>query len=1151
MPPCTIVPGEVKGGAKEAPPELMHATKVTTINLQSNAAADTKTTEVEQLVAESSSTASVSEDESWEEKEKTFRTLRTRFEMARTKLRKLRLKAVKKGGKVKLISSSNNHNTSASENAEETLRKRAAEQCTVKSGTKRKRGAIEVCCGSARLTAELNKVGFFAVGIDCKWNKDKPESRNACYDLASESGQKGLEILAKAHDAEYFHFALPCGTVSRAREIPIPASKRRHILGFKAPEPLRSEMHPDGLPTLQGKDLERCTTANLLYEKAVEKIMKVHRLGLSWSVENPANSLLWLTSFFQKLQKELGDELSNVTFHMCMHGGKRDKLVKLWYGNMDLSSLAKKCDKTHTHLPWGLITGEDSIFATSEERKYPYLFCSRLARAVAKSRCVTTDKTVEDSNAHRIFAGKQPRRGMQELIPEFSEERNLENLSLEQTANAKSGLLPLTNAEKGYKLMSVTKRSGVDTGREQFEAKVGINWDEKGFVKEARTLVHPFDRKVTLPPSVSRALQDWAMLGPLKLAEHRNIVIAYYTRRAAELEEDEKELHKGLHPDVQTVIEGKRALLMREWLQDIGYDDLGVVDLLICGIKLVGNLERIGIWQPADKHATIPIEAIWAAAKEKQKAASDDRRSNESDKILWDKTLEEVAGGCLTGPFTAEELTKKHGPLWMPSRRFGVLQNGDVRPIDDFSESLINPAFGTEEKVQMKGVDDIVAAGRAWEEGLDFNKMSYEFKEAGGKVRSGKISRAWSESEARTLSGRVADLKSAYKQLPRHPAHAALSIIAVKDPVSLTNRFFEALAMMFGTTAAVYAFLRFSRAIAAIAACSLSLVVVEFFDDFSQVEPTVTAESAQLAMEEVIKLLGWKLSESEKKRKPFDQEFVSLGVLIDLSQAADGWIVLKNKEGRISNIKDLVQATLQRGQMMFRDALSIRGKIQFAEGQAFGRIAGPLSRVLSMWANLGGPRRLDSGTKELMVNTVAFMETAPPKRIGPRHSAPPVLVFTDGACENEVSIGGVLIDGDTCRYFGAVMKQDVVDSWKTKLEQEQVIGQAELYPLMVARLTFKDWLRGRRVIYFIDNEAARLGLVKAYSPVEPSLKIISMCLQWDYVHESTPWFARVPTCANVADDPSRMMAPCSELLPHAKCMQPIFPEGGGATRCLR
>ena len=155
------------------------------------------------------------------------------------------------------------------------------------------------------------------------------------------------------------------------------------------------------------------------------------------------------------------------------------------------------------------------------------------------------------------------------------------------------------------------------------------------------------------------------------------------------------------------------------------------------------------------------------------------------------------------------------------------------------------------------------------------------------------------------------------------------------------------------------------------------------------------------------------------------------------------------------------------------------------------------------------------------------LEKELPKQIGPPRNEQPIVIFTDGACEESgTSVGGVLVrpDGST-ECFGFVVPEQVTDSWKTKDGQSQVIGQAELFPVLVARWTWQEEIAGKRVIYFVDNESARLALVKCYSPVLPSLHIILDCLEFDQCFSSSPWYARVPTYSNVADDPSRLVVP--------------------------
>ena len=78
---------------------------------------------------------------------------------------------------------------------------------------------------------------------------------------------------------------------------------------------------------------------------------------------------------------------------------------------------------------------------------------------------------------------------------------------------------------------------------------------------------------------------------------------------------------------------------------------------------------------------------------------------------------------------------------------------------------------------------------------------------------------------------------------------------------------------MFGQTSAVYACLRVSRAIAAIATEVFHLACVEFFDDFAQLEAAATSVSAQDTFESFLELLGWRLSMGEKGL-PFAKQFI-------------------------------------------------------------------------------------------------------------------------------------------------------------------------------------------------------------------------------------------------------------------------------------
>lgn len=486
--------------------------------------------------------------------------------------------------------------------------------------------------------------------------------------------------------------------------------------------------------------------------------------------------------------------------------------------------------------------------------------------------------------------------------------------------------------------------------------EVGRQWEPAEFVAQAQQLVHPHDQEVRLPPIVAGAIVEMARLGPTKLSALRQKELDWWQARVQELEWDEATLHDSLHANVQRVVSKKRILVFKELLEYINYDDMGVVDLLTGGIEIIGTLRRIGIWKPEDRSAKIDARTLSMNAFVAQRAVQKGKTAKDIDCEVWQKTLDEVEEGCLVGPFTQAEVTEQLGEAWIPSRRFPIVQGSKTRPIDNFSEHGINNAFGSMEKVTMLGLDQVVGWSRAWSSSWKPSGIVETTDTAGHKYWS-PVSKEWSAESWSSLEGRVADLKSAYKQLAICPAHAALSVVAVLEPVSQQVKFFRAHSFMFGETAAVYGFLRFSRAIAAIACKVFKLIVAEFFDDFTQLEPAVTKASAQATMESLLDILGWTIATAPGKRLPFESMFVSLGIQIDLGKASQGEVTLAHKPGRIENLEKQIQEVISAKTMSFKEALSIRGKVYFSEGQVFGRIAAPVVFMLSRWtAQVLGPK---------------------------------------------------------------------------------------------------------------------------------------------------------------------------------------------------
>ena len=177
--------------------------------------------------------------------------------------------------------------------------------------------------------------------------------------------------------------------------------------------------------------------ANRSYAAMSELIFALVELGVSISIENPRNSLLWKTSFLKHLLGKL-PTYHVCTFHHCMHGGKRDKDTA-WYSfnprdpQRDLfASLALKCNKQHQHAPWKPYVDASGkrIFPTADEAAYPHLLCERVAyilRTEAKKAGFIFPTDLHQQLDHTNVSAKrqlfttQPRgRRLRPLVSEFS-----------------------------------------------------------------------------------------------------------------------------------------------------------------------------------------------------------------------------------------------------------------------------------------------------------------------------------------------------------------------------------------------------------------------------------------------------------------------------------------------------------------------------------------------------------------------------------------------------------------------------------------------------------------------------------------------------------------------------------------------------------
>ena len=150
----------------------------------------------------------------------------------------------------------------------------ATESCHSQTTEEAAPFAIEFCCGTAGLTAQLRKCGLCqSHGVDhiIKAGAKAPICKLDLTDPASENLARSwlLHLLCK-----YAHFGIPCGTCSRAREIP---------LGPDAPRPLSSDDFPEGLEDLTAAERKRVDAANQVYAACCRLIICCIINGIRWN----------------------------------------------------------------------------------------------------------------------------------------------------------------------------------------------------------------------------------------------------------------------------------------------------------------------------------------------------------------------------------------------------------------------------------------------------------------------------------------------------------------------------------------------------------------------------------------------------------------------------------------------------------------------------------------------------------------------------------------------------------------------------------------------------------------------------------------------------------------------------------------------------
>ena len=248
-----------------------------------------------------------------------------------------------------------------------------------------------------------------------------------------------------------------------------------------------------------------------------------------------------------------------------------------------------------------------------------------------------------------------------------------------------------------------------------------------------------------------------------------------------------------------------------------------------------------------------------------------------------------------------------------------------------------------------------------------------------------------------------------------------------------------------------------------------------------------------------------------------------MGVVFNVANAIHGYVGVLNIDARIGELRDELDLILGQGKISSKSAQRLRGRMQFADAQIFGKTGKRCLKTLTDFAE--GTRwkftEKDAFFHKLFRDLLVRAEPRAIRALPLQNS----LVFTDACYERDdkfwpCGIGGVLFDGSTTGFFSVSLDEEA-RRILGEASKKQIIFEAETLASAVALVVWKSFLEHKHCLLFVDSEGAKFVLIKGVADNQIVDCIAEYFAEVESSLNSCLWICRVPSKSNVADEPSR------------------------------
>ena len=676
---------------------------------------------------------------------------------------------------------------------------------------------------------------------------------------------------------------------------------------------------------------------------------------------------------------------------------------------------------------------------------------------------------------------------------------------------------PVAKRRPQWSVQNVTQDCSFQPSRQAREQSI----EEQ--IRDAMARHHPLDSLDADLPLDVRCAAEWVLL-------HRSEVHSLRAERFSLLSEISDSLQGwssyllAFSPShiKSCTLPKPHVALIDALVHALDWPDLMLSEQLILGAPAIGDIPDSGVFRaedvPASQEERDLDHEAWNASLVRSIMAEAKRADKQVDlRGLWDKTQSEVEKGLAFPIGNASDMDARFGKgKWRAMRRFGVQQNGKIRPCDNAKASLHNASTSMHERLSSETADFPIRAAALFSSLADV-------------------------SDTMSFGIGTEDLEAAYRRFPVSQPH--FTCFAQWDPIKNRVVFFGLHGFNFGLVSAVVTFNRLAQLLCRIVVRIVPVVASHYFDDFCVAEPGFAGPSGQHYMCQVCRMLGFAFqSDAYKagdKRK---------GSLWALSNSFLGLDFDFSDFSRHRTAK--CYASAEKTPLLVAEITQVLSQGSFQVSCGSSKLIGKLQFVLSWCSGRFGRAAMQplyaikDDRKPLSAEAIAalsfFKETlsagCPPKIINFRRSYDkPLLVWSDASWGDRHSddpaarggLGFVVFDpsplGDSSArgqwiYADTISSASMLNAF---VEKTQYIGQLELLAAIAVYYSLPKTCKGRKVIHYVDNTSAVAGLVKGYSSMSDSAKIVHAFWALACGLDISCWFEYITSEANVADLPSR------------------------------